>query len=166
MSQQVADKVKGRCKVAAVSNAWRLAPWADILVSHDARWWRHNRAAFEFSGRKLVGNSAVEGLERFRHKDMPLSRIGLERVGCNSGLMAMIAAREAGATKICLLGVDMHGTHFFGPHPKGLRNTDEGRRQVHLAQYATFRGCEVINCTPGSALKAFPFGRIEELLCA
>jgi len=44
------DQLRGRCKVVAISDAIRLAPWADALVSADTDWWRlHNP---DFAGPK------------------------------------------------------------------------------------------------------------------
>lgn len=47
MNQALADSVRGKCKVIAVSDTWRLAPWADALVSSDAGWWRHKTPKFD-----------------------------------------------------------------------------------------------------------------------
>lgn len=75
-----------------------------------------------------------------------------------------IAQSLFGATRILMLGFDMHGSHFFGAHKPPLKNTSDKRRLVHLKQFRRWQGCEVINCTEGSALKAFPFGNLKEIL--
>lgn len=76
----------------------------------------------------------------------------------------MYVARDYGAKKIILLGFDMHGTHYFGRHPEGLKNTTEIRFKQHMFQFRLFSGAEVINCTPDSALKRFPLAALSDTL--
>lgn len=129
-----------------------LAPWADALVSHDSRWWACHPEALEFKGRKFC-RSHWQKCEYFVPKP---------HNGCNSGYMAMQVAQDVfDATKIILLGFDMHGTHFFGKHEHNLKNTTHERFQVHLAQFNGWDGCDVINCTPDSSLKKFPLMPLE-----
>lgn len=156
MSQEIADKVRGKCKVIAVSNAYKLAPWADIMVSNDSSWWRNNPDALNFSGKKYCA-AKMPGTEQFK-PEWPYA------YSCNSGLLGMRVALKHGATKILLLGFDMKGTHYFGPHPEPLKNTTAKRFQMFLRQFDKWKGCKVINCTPGSALKKFPFDTLENVL--
>ena len=149
-----AASAKGRCCVAAVSNSYLVAPWADVLVSNDRKWWEHNPSAFDFKGRKFCSHE-LRGVEQFREH---------VHLGRNSGLMAMCVARKLGAKKLILLGFDMHGEHFFGKHPEPLKNTTEKIFQTHIRQFDGFSGCDVVNCTPGSALKRFRFSTLEEEL--
>jgi hypothetical protein len=153
MSQAVADSVRGRCTVIAVSDAYRLAPWADVLVSSDRGWWRvHNP---DFAGRKLSG-VPVDGIEQAPGHVS----------GSNSGLIAIRVAVSMGATRILLLGFDMGGSHFFGEHPAPLKNTTPQRFEVFKRQFADYRprGVEIINCTPGSALNCYPKMDLEAAL--
>jgi len=157
MSQEIADYVRGKTGVIAVSNSYLLAPWADALVSNDAAWWKAHPEAFKFKGRKFAG-AKVEGTELIK-RDAHFGG------GCNSGFQAMRVANDVlGATKIVLLGLDMQGSHFFGDHKPPLKNTVPARFEVHKRQFEKWNGCEVINCTPGSALKAFPMGELEEVI--
>jgi hypothetical protein len=156
MSQALADYVRDKCRVIAVSDAYKLAPWADALVSNDSAWWREHKDAMQFAGRRFCG-TAYQQLERIKPD-------GNYPSGCNSGLQGMRAAGLLGATRILLLGFDMHGTHFFGLHPAPLRNTTANRFMVHIAQFRKWKGCPVINCTPASALKQFPFMDIRQAL--
>lgn len=146
MSQEVADSVRGRCSVVAVSDAYRLAPWADVLVSQDAAWWRSHPDAKEFKGRKFAG-VVVPDVEKFP-----------SLTGSNSGLLGCQVAVSLGATRILLLGVDLRGSHFFGPHPAPLRNTAEHRFRAFEEQFKRYkpRGVEILNCSPKSFLKAYP----------
>jgi hypothetical protein len=161
MSQSVADQVRGRCKVVAVSDAYKLAPWADALVSSDAAWWKANPAAVEFNGPKWSAAPdfrQVAGVERFPSADN----------GSNSGLLACQVAVSMGAKTILLCGFDMRGSHFFGPHQSPLKNTQPARFEVFHRQFARFRprGVTVLNCTPGSALKHFQMADLEDALAA
>lgn len=160
MNQAVADSVRGRCIVIAVSDAYKLAPDADALVSNDSKWWRfHKKEAFEFKGRKFCG-------ARFPGTEFIKPTKGHDATS-NSGLQGMRVARDYySAHKILLLGFDQHGTHFFGLHPSPLKNTSDSRRAVHQKQFAKFdqTTCRVVNCTPGSALTCFPMGVLEQEL--
>lgn len=157
MSQAVADQVRGRCKVVAVSDAYRLAPWADALASVDAAWWRQNQEAFEFKGRKFT-YAPGQGLSQ-------LERIPGVTSGMNSGLFGIKVAVHMGATRVLLCGFDMRGTHYFGPH-KTLRNTKPARFEVFKRQFAAYNPpkVEILNCTPGSALKCYPTVNLEDCL--
>jgi hypothetical protein len=156
LTQDQADAVNGRCRVVAVSNAYKFAPWADALASCDASWWKNNPEAMEFAGRKFTTAPDWQGLS------------GLERVpgvssGTNSGLLGLMVAVKLGATRILLLGYDMQGTHFFGAHPAPLRNPNAARFEVFQKQFSGYkpRGVEIINCTPGSALRTYPMGDLH-----
>lgn len=160
MSKDVANAVRGKARVIAVSDAYRLAPWADALVSHDRSWWRRYPEALKFRGKKIC---------RFRQPGTQIFNTDLPS-GCNSGFMGMHVAAskelwgKRAATKIILLGFDMQGDHFFGRHPPQLKTTTAKRRLVHLRQFEYWRGCEVVNCTPGSKLEFFPKAEIGDVI--
>lgn len=158
MSQAIADVVQSRCSVVAVSDAFRLAPWADALVSQDQAWWKKYPEAKQFAGRKFSCRE-VAGVEK-------LPPGGVCRTDANSGLIACQVAVNLGATRILMLGFDMAGAHYFGPHPAGLKNTPPDRYKVFLKMFEAFNpaGVEVLNCTPGSRLTRFPFATLEEIL--
>lgn len=159
MSQAIADQVRGRCRVIAVSDAHRLAPWAEAMASVDAAWWRKHPEAFNFAGRKFTAAPDYQGLRE-------LERIPGVVSGTNSGLFAMMVAVHLGAKRLLLCGFDMRGTHYFGPHPKGMRNTKPERFEVFKRQFAGFRpkGVEIVNVTPGSHLQCYQMGDLEDCL--
>lgn len=138
MNEAVASAVRGRGAVIAVSDAFQLAPWADALVSTDRQWWDVHAAAPGFSGRKFAAVD-IDGVER-----VP----GVPR-DINSGLLALqVAVGEFGATTVVLLGIDLHGSHFFGDHPAPLFNsTDAQFRSMNqcFRQYQP-AGVRIINC--------------------
>lgn len=147
----------GKCGVIAISDMYKLAPWADALVSNDSNWWAHNSEASKFVGRRFCG-APYPGTER-------LEQTGEFNSGVNSGLQGMRVARDVfRASRILLIGFDMHGTHYFGSHPEPLKNTTQARFESFLKQFDGWRFGDVINCTPGSALKRFPFGKLSDIL--
>lgn len=160
MSQAVADSVRGKCKVVAVSDAYRLAPWADALASTDYAWWRAHPDALKFPGQKfgvIPSFRTLDGVE-----SLPVE------TGTNSGLLGVMAAVRLGAARVLLCGFDMHspGQHFFGRHPAPLSATPPGRMEVFKKQFSGYRprGVEIINCTPGSALRCYRFGNLQQFL--
>jgi hypothetical protein len=157
MSQEVADSVKG-LKVVAVSNTYELAPWADVLVSNDRTWWTNNPKAFDFEGEKFCGLTIEppKGVEKFAGA----------MSGSNSALLAVQIAISKGAERVLLLGVDLRGSHYFGDHSAPLKNPTQHRFDVFQKQFASYRpkGVEILNCSPDSLLKAYPFADAKEFV--
>ena len=153
MNQAVADSVRGKCKVLAVSDTYLLAPWADGLVSADAGWWR--KKAPQFEGKKYT-MGLVSDAEQI--KDVPM--------GTNSGLLALMLAVRLGATKVLLLGVDLKGSHFFGNHPLPLRNPNQARLETFKKQFSEYqpKGVLIVNCNLDSDLLCYPMARLENEL--
>jgi hypothetical protein len=69
-----------------------------------------------------------------------------------------------------LVGFDFVGSHFFGEHPKAMRITSPwDQLALHMAPLASAlaaQGCEVINCSPISALRYWPKKSLAEALDA
>lgn len=158
MSQAVADSVRD-IPTIVVNDAFRLRPDALALVAQDAAWWKHNKDAHEFKGRKFTTNR-IAGVEQ-------VTNAGEISTGSSSGVLAIHIAKILGATHILLFGFDMQGTHYFGEHPAPLRNTTEQRFKHFQSQFAWVarkKGARIYNCTPGSHLEAFPKMPLEEAL--
>lgn len=155
------EKLRGKCKVVCVSDAYRLAPWADVLVSSDAQWWKVNKEAQEFEGLKFSLAPDFCGLPKQIRKFDGGS-------GWNSGLLGIRVAVHLGATKVLLLGFDMKspGNHFFGKHPAPLKSSTTAHMERFKRQFQQYkpRGVQIINCTNGSALLAYPQKSLEECL--
>jgi hypothetical protein len=68
-----------------------------------------------------------------------------------------------------LLGFDMHGDHWHGKH-EGLPNPNPAlfadwiQRFAVLATDLEAEGVEVVNCSPGTALRCFPTADLETAL--
>jgi len=178
--------LRGKVRVVAVNDAVRLVPWADVLYSSDARWWKHYRGVPEFPGAKYAIGSAPGRAEPIA----PYLEIGVLRhagtdglardpdslkSGDHSGYAAINLAVHYGVARILLLGYDLGApavgpSHFFGRHPAGLPETSEtlyARFRSHyrtIVDVLTLIGVEVLNCTPASRLDAFPRRSLLEAL--
>lgn len=174
MSQEVADQVmRSAVRTIAINTTYELAPWADMLYAADGQWWeRHWKKAKSFPGMKVTiePNFKPELLMLGHDKtgtngfvDDPTQ----VRSGGNSGYQAICVAALAGATKISLYGFDMRSHankhHWHGVHLSPLRNHGESMYERWIKNFDSLavemkkRKIDVVNCTPGSALKAFPF---------
>jgi hypothetical protein len=98
------------------------------------------------------------------------SPLGL-RTGCGSGYMAIDLAVLGGARRVLLAaGYDNRPVagrnHFFGDHPDGNRQPYKQwlERYRSMVKPLAALGVEVVNCTPGSAIDAFPAGELEHEL--
>lgn len=169
------DYARGKARVIAVNDTYRLAPWADILYASDRAWWDlHQAELWWFRGdwythdlnnrtwtatMKHRGMNVVHGLNLDGVSNQP----GTIHLGGNSGFQALNLAITMGATKIILSGFDMitHDgkTHFFGNHPASLRNDSPYPlfRQFfnRAAPQIEAMGIDVVNCTRLTALQCF-----------
>lgn len=167
---------RGRARVIAVNDAWRLAPWADVLYACDAKWWRWHTGAPGFAGLK-VSLEAPEfpGIKRLaqgaeRGFDADPGRLA---TGRNGGYQAIHLAVHLGARRVLLLGYDMRfvdgRSHWFGGHPVATKAEVYGRMipcfESLIAPLAK-RGVAVVNCTPDSALRCFPTAPLRRALPA
>lgn len=155
---------------AFVTNTtFRVCPWADVLLAHDAKWWKVHEAEVKatFKGRRFRCGSAP------RVFGEPVGRWLLEfRSFGNTGCAAISLAALAGARRVVLLGVDCQrtggATHWHGDHPPELSNAKTmdkwPAKFVKVAAYARGKGCEVVNASRETALTCFPRVRLEDEL--
>jgi hypothetical protein len=158
----------------AVNESWRLCPWADALYACDGAWWRRNSGVPEFAGLKLTYEIAAA-------REFGLMRVAIDRAnhsiltggeavgdGGNSGFQALNLAINWGAKRILLVGFDMslaHGEHWHGRHGRGLNNPrDATVRKWLAADWTAPAGIAVVNCSPESALAAYPKMSFEEAI--
>lgn len=149
------ELARGRARVIAVNESWRLVPWADVLYATDGIWWTERKGVPEFKGQRVTASPyAVKqfGIELFAP------------AGATSGLRAIYLAEKNKANPILLVGFEMHtgnGVHWHEPHGGRLRNPGKPEMNVWrmdmdlAARKLAARGTKVINCTPSSALKCF-----------
>lgn len=175
--------------VLAVNDAYRLFPAAAVLYACDEKWWDAHSGCPDFLGEKWSshGSAPRDGKEGHNDKLGCAERYGLNLVqgydregfsldpacihyGSNSGFQAINLAILFGALRILLVGFDMSArgkSHFFGEHPEGLIRNSNYERFVPQFERAARRlpsDIEIINCTPGSALRCFPMMDLEDAL--
>jgi hypothetical protein len=153
---------EARARCVAINESHRLAPWADVLYAADYFWWLKHKGVPGFNGLKV--SVSPEAAERFPG----LKHIELDRIvaaGRNSGAQALLLAAQLGATRILLVGYDMtleRGVHWHGAHGGGSQNPTKGSiarwREALDGAAPGFAaaGIEVLNCSPVSALTAYP----------
>ena len=174
LTPQAVDQVrKAGLAVIAVNDAYALAPWCDVLYAADAAWWHvHAQQVQHFKGVKMTADATTPYRSVQRLKQTGVEGYdptpGHVRTGGNGGYQAVHVAIQAGAKRILLLGFDMGGTHFFGRHPHPLRNTPPSAFANWIGRFQGLigHGAEIINYTPGSALKCFPSQTLAEALNA
>lgn len=186
LTQHQVDACRG-VRTIAINNAYLLAPWADILYFCDARWWEwhHERPEFmSHTGQRVtLENAAICALDqrvlalRNTGTDGIDTTDGCVRSGASGGYQALNLALNLGADPIFLLGYDMRAvngiTHWHGGHPVvhiDPRNTFDNlmrpyfEKQGGAADRCRELGVTVLNCTPGSALRAFSKTPLDEAL--
>ena len=162
-------------KIAAVNDAYRKIPTADLLYASDRAWWLLHNGCPDFHGEKWISNY---GNLHYGRDDVA-NKFGLHVVkghndkcfsfdprfinhGCNSGFSAINLVLLLGANPIVLVGFNMQEVngkrHFFGDHPKGLHNA--GNYRVWLPVFASAarqlpKDRIIYNATPDSALDCF-----------
>lgn len=175
---------RGRARVFVVKSSWRLAPFADALYGLDKGWWIANLGAHKFKGLKFSPSPTIcRVYPDIRYVRLrPFARIltaetgvigcGLRTGGGHSGFQAINLAIQFGAKRILLVGFDMtlaHGAHWK-EDDRGVGKPDAGRvkswREAMDACAPQFKdlGIDVINCTPRSALTAYPKMALSEAL--
>ncbi len=165
----------------SVNDAFRIAPWCEVLYSSDLAWWKQYAGVPEFTGLKYsVQNdnprawrklpSDIQVLENTGDIGLELAPTGLRTIS-NSGGAAINLAVHLGATRVILLGYDMkrgQKVHWFGNHPDPLRNhspyTMFAAKFNTMVQPLKAAGIDVVNCSPDSALSAFRKARLEDVL--
>jgi hypothetical protein len=182
LTPELAEQCRGH-NCIAVNDAYRLLPFAPVMYACDASWWDYHKGCPDFAGEKWSSHQRGANDKEQTAKKYGLKLIsGLKadgfsfqpdriHYGSNSGFQAINLALLFGATRIALVGFDMHPVngkqHFFGLHPKPLqRGMGYGRWIAWFKEAAATMPpwIEIINCTPGSALTAFPFGNLSEVL--
>jgi hypothetical protein len=171
------DHVRSKARTIGINDAWRMAPWADLLYGADKPWWDYYAGVPDFAGErwtqdKQKGREAAEqwGLRLVRSE--PGSDLSFDPAfvcqGWNSGFQAMNLAVLFGCSRILLLGFDMQGSHWFGSHPGKLNRASPYPLFIaaftRAAAQLAAAGIEVVNCSRTTALECFPRATIEQAL--
>lgn len=177
LTQDQIDYVKGRANTIGINDAYRIAPWIDILYACDLKWWTwHRDKTVDLRCLKITPDK--EAAERFKdltyvegsHTEGLSLKSNTIHYGKNGGYQAINLAAHTGAKKIVLIGFDQrfpkNQSHWFGDHPDLVRSVYSnwtGNWQS-IVEPLKQLNIEVINCTPGSALTVFPMAELKEVL--
>jgi len=166
----------------AVNNAWKVAPWADVLYYGDCNWLR---MPGNEEGTRSFGGIVVTRCQN--HSTRPWIKVVTHhtaaRVGIStdptrlhwhfsSGAAAINLAVLLGAGKLILMGFDMRDVdgcrNWHKDYPQAKRNVFPNfmRGFPGIAAHLEKLGIPCVNATPGSALTAFPIVTPEEVLCS
>lgn len=163
----------GAVKVIAINHMGlpAYAPWADIWYAADAKFWRaHEREARASSALRVTGEDTSVAQLHLRchvtadlelaHAYMPGHVMHGGGAG-HSGFQALQLAIGLGSPRVYLFGYDCRkagaDTNVFGRKPTGLHKPSpygswvEAYRTLAIPPHV-----EVVNCTPGSAIDAYP----------
>ena len=192
MTQAQCDMVRKTDWTAiAINETWRLAPWAATLYGCDWLWWQDKAPKTdEFTGLRVVGTvSNVRGKPLYP-PEMKWQEPHLRYLPVKAGMMSPLWTGPAvgggsngafqaanwvarcGAKRIILLGVDCHSPNAHHHPPHTHRGVIEQKPQLMKAWLMAWtrsapefaeRDIEIINCSPGSALKAYPRANLADI---
>jgi hypothetical protein len=162
------------------NDSYRIAPFAALCYFADSKWWKWQIEKPEwqaFAGQKCtihsssfqVSDAQIHVLKNLGHEGLSTDPSGI-MTGSHSGYQLANIATLTQPAKILLLGYDCQRTngkkHWFGDHPDGTEPPYEGIkiRYNRMEQDAKRLGIEIINCTPGSAITAFPKVELASVL--
>lgn len=166
---------RGAGFVLAISDAHRLAPWADALYSCDATWWRVHKGCPEFEGLRFASQPVWEfEIPRLPDAGALGDHSAFRTQGGNSGYQGLLyAARRA--WEVVLLGFDCQDgpggrKHWHGKHPAPLRNPGPANYSRWIGYFDRVApalaaiGVAVVNCSPATALTCFRRATLAEAL--
>jgi hypothetical protein len=187
VATQPYERLRGR-KVIIINSSYERAPWADILVFHDERWWREHKdkllpvfAGQIFTTWPSINHPRVVRLRNSKPQrqargaePLPLKlsddprAVPMRRTSITAALNIAVLK---GATSIVIMGADGK----FGPN--GERNHHRPHKWRHndgcwdrhyaelkpLAAELTARGIDVRNASPGSAWDLWPIVTLESI---
>lgn len=166
----------------AINTTFRRAPFADIVYACDGEYWRaiengvryidevlgtFQKSQLWTQDRKAADDFGLRYIESLRAPGLSRDPSRIHQ-GNNSGYQCINIAYHAGARRIILLGFDCKPGHWHKPHPSPLSNSapvERWKREFRaLASDLKGTGVDVVNCTPGSALKSFRTESLDDTL--
>jgi len=169
--------IKGKAKTIGINDAYRIAPWINVLYACDLKWWLwHREETLELTCLKITPDK--EAATRFKdltyisghHGEGLAAKPDQVVYGKNSGYQALNVAVHTGAKRIILIGFDQrfpkNRSHWFGDHPDKVRSVYSNWRGNWESVVEPLKklGVEVINCTPKSALTVFPMAELKQTI--
>lgn len=187
LTPEICEKVRGR-KTLVVNSSCGLAPWADVLYFTDSSWYEQRRDLVANWAGLVVTMSPTakrelpdkvrrikgEGDPSFPVRSFSAPGSSVVRQGRSSGHTAVSLLIAMAAKRIVLLGYDMRvvgGREHCHSEYRGSRTTERAEYATQFVpafngwnEAALASGCEILNCTPGSAITEFPFADLDEVL--
>jgi acetyltransferase-like isoleucine patch superfamily enzyme len=159
-----------------INNSCFLGDWVDVCWFGDIKWWTWHRTKLrDYKGLILTCNKKMRKWKRMKTLargkpqgiDSRPSHVSWNR---NSGASAINLAYHFGADRVVLVGFDMrkidgkknwHDDHKEKPHNPFTRHL---KPFAQIARDAMELGLEIINVTPGSAIKQFPIMKLTDFV--
>ena len=193
MTRAQCDLVRGTNWVAiTINETWQLAAWAAILYGCDWQWWQSKAPPVsDFDGLRVVGTvTQIRGKAQYPPEmawqepilnyipvkagmHTPLWTGPAVGAGSNSAFQVANWVARCGVARLVLLGVDCHSPnvhwHNGHTHPEATNQKPSLmeswiRAWKNAAPEYKDRGIEIINCSPGSALKWFPRADLADVV--
>ena len=170
LTKEDADYASQRAQVVGINDAYRITD-VDYLYASDYEWWQHHEDAVkDLDCRRITGKQdrkglpdCVESWDAEHGADLTRPVVNF---GSHSGFAGLHLAILLGAKKVLLLGYDGKSggkVHWFGKHPKPLRNTGAYERWAQLYGQ-TAHPVPIINCSRDTVITAFPRMTIQEAI--
>ena len=174
------ERLRGKGRIIAINRAYEHLPFADIHFFMDNRYYKRVQAeaAWQtFPGRKVYLNMSGYPVDKGIVSLHALGRTGLSTSmgqglyhGNHSGVGAIGLAYCLGANPIYLLGFDCNksdgASHFHDGYGAPTRDSVlEGfiKDIDALADLIKPTGTRIINLNPASAIRCFPFGKMDDI---
>lgn len=165
-------------QLVVVNSTFLRFPHAHALYAGDFLWWKtmHQQVHKDFRGEKWTQDAtSAERYKINRVKGINKPGLGTSNIHLNgnSAFQAINLAYLFGSRRLLLIGFDMKlgpngEKHWHPDHPAPMVQAQVFGEWIHkatiLAKDLAAMKCEVINCTPGSALSCFPMGELEKEL--
>ena len=167
-----------RKRTIVTNNAYELAPWSEVLFFMDNHWFKqHEKRLASYHGIKVtIANQfkdrpGIKFLNR-GSKTMLSTAPNMVNNGNNSGYAAINLAFLLGASKIILVGFDMKVVdaqhNYHNEHTRKMKDNIYDKEYIpnfgSLVDPLAKAGIEILNATPDSALKCFPFVKLEDTI--
>lgn len=186
LTRDVVEKVRGRHTIV-VNSSCLLAPWAEVLYFTDSSWYEAHREIVAGWPGLVICMSATakrefpdkvlrikgQGDPAFAPSRFPPPGSPVVLQGRSSGHTAVSLAVALGAAPVAMLGFDMReveGREHCHDDYRDFVRERSGYAEDFVPAFkgwntASLRaGCQILNCTPGSAVTEFPFAEIDSLL--
>jgi len=169
-------------RVIGVNQAFRVYPWVDVTYFGDCQFRELAPSINQWPGIKVTscgrvpelgkGWKGIRRVGRSKNYGIETKKVGFVSWNGNSGASAINIAYWLGASRVVLLGFDMHSDNdrhnFHDFYPTRAKTFDPYKNHMrcwpYIARDAAEVGLEIINATPDSAIKDFPFMKLEKLI--